>query len=62
VTIHPSKQYKNYDEIFSYKYEDGALYYLTCLETGPTVSYCYDDQVTLTLDIIHTEDPEIIAK
>jgi hypothetical protein len=49
VTISPSKEYKNYSDIFAQKYEDGFDYMFTCFMAAPTGAYCLDDLERLSL-------------
>lgn len=49
VSINPSKEYNNYDDIFAQKYEDGVDYTFTCFKAAPTGVSCLDDLERLSL-------------
>lgn len=52
VKFHPSKDYKNYNEIYAEKIEDGFTYVFSCLKIAGMYTYtdyCLDDEIILTI-------------
>jgi len=63
VDISPSKDYKNFDEIYARKWVNGASYQFMCSKVEPVLTHCLDEEVRLTLhnDIL-LQDPKVVPR